>query len=43
MELTTSRMLVPRVRPQDAAGGMCGSIKAHSSSVVSLAQRNPSR
>jgi hypothetical protein len=37
MALTTSRKLVVRARPQLAGGGMCGSITAHSASVVSLA------
>src|ERR1700733_4082084 len=41
MELTTSRMLVSRVRAQDAGGGRCGSINDHSSSVVSSCIAQP--
>ena len=37
------RTLVSRGRPTRNLAGMCGSISAHSSSVVSLAYRSPSR
>src|SRR5512134_2484445 len=40
---TTARISVSRGRPTRNVAGMCGSISAHSSSVVSLAYRSPSR
>src|SRR5512132_215849 len=43
MASSTARILVSRGRPTRNFAGMCGSISAHSSSVVSLAYRSPSR
>src|SRR6516165_4501895 len=40
---STLRNSVPRGRPKRLAGGICGSINAHSASVRSLAERCPSR
>src|SRR6266850_6115391 len=40
---STARNSISRGRPKGLAAGICGSIRAHSASVTSLAYRCPSR